>query len=181
MKSVVITLCFLIMAGLISAQSSTKKGFYISNPSCDLQCAFDRFYATQSSKKLDTFCIQSVSFVSFSISKDGRPTNIKFISSQPAFVVQLLSDFFASTGSNWKSDDKTIQQLVTNGKRFLMPFVYNLFQAGCKFANGSFANLTNMLDFSPDLSSKPKFLGSGNEPWFDGILLKPIILISPYN
>lgn len=76
----------------------------------------------------DTFCLETVIFIRFSVNKKGEIANLSFSKNAPKLITDELEKAMLSSNGRWKitnADWKVLERKV-----FLQPYVIS-FQAGC--------------------------------------------------
>jgi len=158
-----------------------SKGIYIGDTTCSVQCYFDN----SDRKLIDKLCLQSCVFIQFQIDHSGKPINIEFNNLAPLPIREWVSAALESTTGKWIFTDKKLRKRVRRKEYVLLPFVFSFFKTPrCDSKDSSLVNILGMLNFDPPTiyTGKPEFIGgSSKASYFNGILLDPILLISPYD
>jgi len=157
-----------------------SKGIYIGDTSCSVQCYFDN----SDRKGIDKMCLQSCVFIKFQIDHSGKPVNIEFNKLAPNPIREWVSSVLESTAGKWIFTDKKLRKRVSREEYVLLPFVFSFFKTpSCDSKDSSFDNILGMLNFGPPTiyNGGPEFIGSSKASYFKGILLGPILMISPYD
>jgi hypothetical protein len=175
----VIGLVLFFKIGEIKSQVILK-GIYIGDTTCSVQCYFE--YSDR--KGIDKNCLQSCVFIKFQIDHSGKPVNIEFNKLAPKPIREWVSSVLESTAGKWIFTDKKLRKRVSRKEYVLLPFVFSFFKTTrCDSKDYSLDNILGMLNFDPPTiyTGKPEFIGSSKASYFKGILLNPILLISPYD
>ena len=157
-----------------------SKGIYIGDTTCSVQCYFE--YSDR--KGIDKNCLQSCVFIKFQIDHSGKPVNIEFNKLAPKPIREWVSSVLESTAGKWIFTDKKLRKRVRRKEYVLLPFVFSFFKTTrCDSKDSSLDNILGMLNFDPPTiyTGKPEFSGYSKASYFKGILLNPILMISPYD
>jgi hypothetical protein len=154
-----------------------SKGIYIGDTTCSVQCYFE--YSDR--KGIDKLCLQSCVFIKFQIDHSGKPVNIEFNKLAPIPIREWVSSVLESTAGKWIFTDKKLRKRVRRKEYVLLPFAFSFFSSTCDSKDSSLDNIVGMLNFDPPTiyTGKPESPYYSKASYFKGILLGPILLVSP--
>lgn len=77
---------------------------------------------------LDTFCLKSIIFIKFTVSKDGEISDLGFTKGSPKTITNALKDAILSSNGHWIIKNKDLKTI--KNKVFLLPYIIDL-SLGC--------------------------------------------------
>lgn len=176
MKILITTCIFLCIFLPGVSQNADKK---LRNQ-CDFYELFEKYYTSHKPSGIDTLCMQSVSFIRFRV-QNSKSVSLEYSDETPAVIKTLMSDFLHSILPLLKNKDDLLQAFISSGKDILLPVHYTFFSGVCQIKKKYTNAINGLLTFSEQNATKPSFPGNSNEPFFQGVLMKPIIINSPGN
>ena len=181
MLRIIVTLWVLLFFKIGEIKSQViSKGIYIGDTTCTVQCYFEN----SDRKGIDKMCLQSCVFIKFQIDHYGKPVNIEFNKSAPNPIREWVSSVLESTAGKWIFTDKKLRKRVSGKEYVLLPFVFSFFKTPrCDSTDSSLDILLGMLNFEPPTiyTGNPECSYYSKASYFKGILLNPILMISPYD
>jgi hypothetical protein len=132
------------------------------------------FYKIKSNINLsnyDTLCLESCSFIRFTVSSKNKISNVRLSKSTPVFLKAALEKSLLQTAAIWD---------VPSKETFLLPVIY-IFENNCRPDNRSSGNVERILRDLTDAPGEKYFPGYGDDKPLKCILLNPIFLKSGYN
>jgi hypothetical protein len=171
-KSVNPLLVVILLALSSTALSQlSKKNSFIKGDSSLNEHLFYKIKRNINLSSYDTLCLESCSFVKFTISGKNKISNIRLSESTPVFLKAALEKSLLQTAGIWD---------VAKKETFLLPVIY-IFENNCRPDNRSSGNVERMLRDLTDASGEKYFPGYGNDKPLKCILLNPIFLKSGYH
>ncbi len=171
-------LAILLLAFNSQAQRS-ENIIFINDTSTSLATSFYNYY--RANQHIDSACITTNTFIKIRLDSNYKINEFVYNFQTDPKTKTLLNPFFQELGQ-WHIKDKQLAKIIL-GKEIILPVILNLFNSSCKTKSGNYIDVAELLNFDQTIHKEPYpyFMGSGNSPFFYGIILKPLILFSPYN
>lgn len=136
-KKILISICLLIP--MITVAQNKLPQLTPKNPE-----DISEYISTNFKLQTDSFCLETVIFIRFGVSKKGEIINLAFTKGAPQIITDELKKAVMSSNGHWKISDK--EWRIFGKKVYLQPYIIS-FQAGCSASqnNNSLADYQDSL------------------------------------
>jgi hypothetical protein len=94
---------------------------------------------------VDSFCLHTIIFIKFGLSKNGKISNLAFTKGSPQNIKNELRKAILSSNGHWKINQDEIKSL--HNRSFLQPYIID-YSFGCNPTTTSLDEVTNRKDIA---------------------------------